>query len=117
MKAIILLLSTLLFSTIGQSTCDDNHKAEKSAKMTKAAPYTKLIKVEGMTCGGCVKSLSAALKEIQLDEGIKFIVDINRVTIDYSAHKNLSTSELDKIQQQTENVIIKAKYKVVKDQV
>lgn len=117
MKATILLLSTLLISTMSYGTCDDNHKAENSAKNTKVAPYTKLIKVEGMTCGGCVKNLSTALKELQLDERIKLIVDINRVTIDYSDHKNLSTSELNKIKQQTEAVIIKAKYKVVKDQV
>ena len=117
MKTLLIFFSTLFLSLTSYATCDDSHQANKgSVRTASTTPFTKQIQLTGMTCGGCVKNVSNALKSVPLAKGVKFNVDINLVTIDYSGNKKLPKTELDKIVKEAEAAITKAKYKVVKDQ-
>ena len=47
---------------------------------------TELLKVTGMTCGGCVNSLTQALKAIDGVSDIKVLLSTGETSIQYDEH-------------------------------
>ncbi|MCB0357769.1 MAG: heavy-metal-associated domain-containing protein [Bdellovibrionales bacterium] len=119
MSLVYTFILCLFFTLPSFATCEDKHDISKNDvnKATPLQPYSKQIHVTGMTCGSCVKNVKSALQAVHLVKGVKFTVDLNLVTIDYSANKKLPKAELTRMIQEAEQAITKAKYKVVKEKV
>ena len=45
----------------------------------------KTLNVPGMTCGGCARSVTAAIKEIDQDAAVTVDIDARRVTVETTA--------------------------------
>lgn len=76
-------------------------KASKAAKVTesslkygeKVATITEKLQVEGMTCGGCVKKVRAALSKIDGVKDVEVSLKDNQTTVTYDPGK-VSTTQL-----------------------
>ena len=45
----------------------------------------KTLNLPGMTCGGCARSVTAAIKEIDQDAAVTVDIDARRVTVETTA--------------------------------
>ncbi|MCB9027251.1 MAG: cation transporter [Bdellovibrionaceae bacterium] len=116
MKKLFAVLISLFVASSAHADCEDHSSTESKQENNNAATkYSHQIKIDGMTCGGCVKNVEKALKALKIEKGVNLKVDINLVTVDYTQNKGLSKDDLDKIIKKAELAIESAHYKVVKD--
>ena len=115
MKALLVLFISFILARTALATCDDSHKesTKKEAKMSTAKKYTQEILIEGMTCGRCIKIVQKEIDKIPVSEGVKFLVNLNQVILDYSANAGLKPEDVDNLIKLAKVAIEKANYKVV----
>ncbi len=111
MKFLLTILTFAAFTQTSYATCDDHSKTE--GKKVEATEFTKQLKIKGMSCDTCVSKVEKELKKITLSKGIKFVVSLNLVTIDFSENKTVSKKDLAQVVKQAETAITAAKFNVI----
>ena len=121
MKSWIIALTIVAAPFFAEAGCGMDH-ADKSAKHQDGHKATigqakdgKIdVKITGMSCAGCVKTLKEKIAKFVTTDDVVINVEVNNVTVDYSKAK-LKGNDLTKLKTQIEKAVAESKFNVVKD--